>query len=151
MDLPKVGGSASAFTPQTRGAEGGVRLTSGISPAEGTTSATAARRTASTAVTGLDRKESFTPVASYGRDPEYRWLRGRLEYSQIDRRWKLRYIPVDGETDDFGGSVVLAKESLAGVERGDFVEVHGKLAGRPKGDTGYAPLYEVTQIKRLGN
>ncbi|MDZ7617026.1 MAG: hypothetical protein U1E05_08480, partial [Patescibacteria group bacterium] len=46
------------------------------------------------------------PAGQYGFDPSYAWLRGRLEYSQVDRRWKLRYIPVDGNTDQYGGSVV---------------------------------------------
>ena len=86
--------------------------------------------------------------ASYGHDPNYGWLKGRLEYSNIDRRWKLRYIPIDGETDSHGGSVVLAdSELLTGFASGDFIAVQGKLGGRSS--TAFAPDYEVTRIKRL--
>ena len=79
-------------------------------------------------------------------------MRGRLEYSEIDRRWKLRYIPIDGATDEFGGSVVLSDAArLAGYERGQFVEVHGNL-GRPAADEdrGYAPEFQIREVKRLG-
>jgi len=96
------------------------------------------------------RAASFTQQSAYGYDPEYRWLRGKLEYSQIDRRWKLRYIPVDGTTDKFGGSVVIADPSvLTGHERGDFVEVRGQLGAASQGGPGYAPEYLVAQIFAL--
>ncbi len=125
MDLPPARSSASSAGLQSPRTSGGVRLASGSSG-------------------------SFTPSARYGHDPEYRWLRGKLEYSQIDRGWKLRYIPIDGQTDDYGGSVVLGKDSLgAGLERGHFVEVRGQLAGGAKPEHGYAPVYEVAEIKRL--
>jgi len=88
---------------------------------------------------------------SYGYDPEYRWLRGRLEYSQVDRRWKLRYIPIDGKSDEHGGSVIIADSAvLSGLEQGDFVEVRGQLGRRDPSKPGYAPRYQVAEIKRLG-
>ncbi|HEV7224059.1 MAG TPA: hypothetical protein VGN42_15225, partial [Pirellulales bacterium] len=43
----------------------------------------------------------------YGYSADYHALRGQLEYSLAERRWKLRYIPIDGDTDPHGGSVVL--------------------------------------------
>jgi hypothetical protein len=90
------------------------------------------------------------PPANYGFDPEYRWLRGKLEYSQIDRQWKLRYIPIDGTTDEFGGSVILPDPKvLAGCERGDFIEVQGQLGQKTAKDS-YAPPYEAAKVKRLG-
>ncbi len=89
------------------------------------------------------------PVSHYGADPSYAWLRGKLEYSQVDHRWKLRYIPVQGNTDQYGGSVVIANEAaLAGCERGEFVTVRGQITG--SGEQGFAPLYEVTALERLG-
>ncbi|MFH1918861.1 MAG: hypothetical protein ABIP48_03095, partial [Planctomycetota bacterium] len=95
------------------------------------------------------RVDLFSPRARYGHDPEYGWLKGRLEYSQIDRRWKLRYIPIDGTTDEFGGSVILSNTSLlSGYERGQFVEVHGSLGRSAQDKTpGYAPEFEVQEIK----
>jgi hypothetical protein len=77
-------------------------------------------------------------------------LHGKLEYSQADRRWKLRYIPIDSEMDGYGGSVVLSNEAaLAGFERGDMVEVRGKVKPQDPPQRGFSPLYEVTEIQRL--
>ena len=96
--------------------------------------------------------DSSSSRARYGYDPQYRWLRGRLEYSGIDHRWKLRYIPVEGTTDDYGGSVVLSDVSrLSGYERGEFVEVRGALGNPAEDDLGYAPEFQIHQIERLGS
>ncbi|MEA1951184.1 MAG: hypothetical protein U9N87_07355 [Planctomycetota bacterium] len=71
----------------------------------------------------------FKDASRYGHAGDHDWLKGRLEYSQAQRRWKLRYIPIDGQTDQYGGSVILRKSSLlSGFERGDYVEVNGRLA-----------------------
>jgi len=107
------------------------------------------------AAIGTPRKSHgalLSPQARYGYDPDYRWLKGRLEFSAIDCRWRLRYIPIDGTTDEFGGSVVVSEGSLPdGYERGEFVEVRGALgASAPNDDTTYAPEFEVRQIARLG-
>jgi hypothetical protein len=88
----------------------------------------------------------------YGYDPQYGWLRGKLEFSESDRQWKLRYIPIDGATDNYGGSVILADTPLlSGYERGDFVEVAGKLISASSEKRGYAPKYQVSQLQRLAN
>lgn len=90
------------------------------------------------------------PDSRYGYDPNYQWLRGKLEYSQIDKAWRLRYIPVDGTTDSYGGSVVLAETpKLSGVERGQFLKVQGRLLPPAPGGKTYAAGYEVSQIERL--
>ena len=62
----------------------------------------------------------------FGWADDYSRLRGQLEYLEGDRCWKLRYIPIDRKTDDFGGSVVIKdSKSISGFERGDFVEIQG--------------------------
>ena len=135
-DLPPARQLTSAARGQSASRAAGVRPVSGSDGPNDSAEVTAA--------------VDFTSQGGYGHDPDYSRLRGKLEYSQIDRRWKLRYIPVDGTTDRFGGSVVLSDPKvLTGCERGDFVEVQGRLG--PKGaDDGYAPTYEVTRIKRVG-
>ncbi len=136
MDLPPSRTSASATSSN------GVRLAS-------TSSTARASKPASKAVPATT--DSFTSSAKYGHDPDYRWLKGKLEYSQIDRSWKLRYIPVEGKGDNYGGSVVLDEKSLgSGLERGHFVEVHGRVAAGTKPEGSYAPVYEVAELKRLG-
>jgi hypothetical protein len=135
LDLPRASGGADA----TRGAAASgnadsVQLASG---ADSLPSATAAKAADSSA------------TALYGYDPNYAWLRGKLEYSQVDRQWKLRYIPVEGDNDDYGGSVVLSNSAaLSGYERGDLVEVHGRVQSQ-QAKKGFAPLYEVADIKPL--
>ena len=93
-----------------------------------------------------DRTGASGSRLPYAYDPAYTWLRGKLEYSQRDRRWKLRYIPVDGSTDQYGGSVVLTNpQKLDGFEPGEFVEVQGALAGRV-GREPFAPGYRIERI-----
>ncbi len=132
VNLPKVDGAAAS----------GFR----------TVSATEAGDSAGAVVPAVAEQPAgtFAPAAGqYGFDPSYAWLRGKLEYSQVDRRWKLRYIPLDGPTDEYGGSVVIANEAaLAGCERSDFVAVRGRVTRSHSGH-GFAPLYEVTALERL--
>jgi hypothetical protein len=89
--------------------------------------------------------------ANYAHDPEYRSLRGRLEYSQVEQRWKLRYIPSGGGGDSYGGSLAISNPSvLIGYERGDWVEVRGTVGSESAAGTGAAPQYEVVAIQRVG-
>ena len=86
----------------------------------------------------------------FGWADDYSRLRGQLEYLESDRAWKLRYIPIDRKTDDFGGSVVIEDPaSISGFERGDFVEVRGRIAENPEDGTDFAPIYQVTSIRSL--
>jgi|GEM_PF-5656357 len=87
------------------------------------------------------------PLSGYADD--YAWLRGQLDFSAIDRRWKVRYIPIDGATDRFGGSVQLVDHAeLSNFKSGDWVEVRGRLGRTTAADRGYAPPYEVRKIER---
>jgi len=91
-----------------------------------------------------------TSLGRFGWADDYSRLRGQLEYRESDRHWKLRYIPFDGQTDDFGGSVVIEDPaSLSGYERGDFVEIHGCIAKPAAEGADFAPLYHVAEIRRL--
>ncbi len=75
-------------------------------------------------------------------------LRGRLEYSQSSRQWKLRYIPIDGATDSYGGSVILpSSPALSAFKAGDLVAVRGSLAGQTVATRDYSPLYELESIE----
>ena len=148
-DLPEASTPASRAKTQSGPDSEGFRLVSGTEESDGPAEVTAATGSSSDEGHGA-RTATFAPQTSYGRAPDYGWLRGKLEYSQIDRHWKLRYIPVEGKTDEFGGSVVFADTAaLAGLERGDFVEVRGQL-GQKDPKNGFAPTYEVAQAERLG-
>jgi hypothetical protein len=99
----------------------------------------------------MEGRQTFRPVggARFGYDPQYTWLKGRLERSQVDQRWKLPYIPIDGTTDRYGGSVVLNGEQLAGLKPHDYVVVRGQLAAEPQVVGSYAPVYNIEQIEPL--
>jgi hypothetical protein len=85
----------------------------------------------------------------FGYDPEYRSLQGRLEFSESESRWKLRYIPIDGQTDKYGGSVVLSDSpQLDGFEPGDFVTVEGTVGKKDPRSRGFAPNYQLDRILR---
>ena len=86
----------------------------------------------------------------YGFDPQYEWLRGRLEYSHSRRQWKLRYIPIDGQTDMFGGSVIIANPgALNDAQPGDLVEAHGVIVGDAKPSRGFSPGYQLSTLVKL--
>ena len=75
--------------------------------------------------------------ATYGYDANYAWLQGQLEYSDATKQWKLRYVPVSGPTDKYGGSVVLAPSpALAGLQGRRFRIGQGKSC-RQQPDTGF--------------
>jgi hypothetical protein len=66
--------------------------------------------------------------AVYGRDPEFRWLLGRLERIEgHGGQWRLRYATLD-TWDERGTSVVLEPDVRLGEYRdGDFVYVRGEV------------------------
>lgn len=151
MDLPD--GRTVPESTETLPPQSGVQLASATAEADG--QATEVRFASLETPVAIDSPldnaaETADENARYGYDSQYGWLRGKLEYSPVKKRWKLRYIPIDGATDEYGGSVVLSDASvLGGCERGDFVEVRGQPAGREDGPTGVAPEYDVSSLKRL--
>ncbi|MGE0606157.1 MAG: hypothetical protein AB7O62_03450 [Pirellulales bacterium] len=119
-------------------------------PNSGMRSALSNTPTAAATSTSTPTSPSATIRSRYGYDANYNWLKGQLEYSKAARRWKLRYIPLDGETDPHGGSVVLADSPLlASFEPGDYVLVDGRIDGRndPSEKT-FSPLYQVARIDK---
>jgi hypothetical protein len=95
------------------------------------------------------RTSSGVPAARYNYDRAYRTLSGKLEYSRADDRWKLRYIPIDGETDDYGGSVVLAGAGqLDDFQPGEFVTVSGSIEQSNGDGRSFAPSFRVDRMER---
>ncbi len=89
-------------------------------------------------------------AARYFHSPDYSQLSGKLEYSASQGQWKLRYIPIDGQTDRFGGSVILGNvPKNADLKAGDWVQVQGQITGANQSPTGFAPSYQSRTIKRL--
>jgi len=87
------------------------------------------------------------PGLSYGYDPAYTALRGKLDYSVTTRLWRLRYLPPDGPIDEYGGSVVIGDGGqVSGFEPGDFVAVQGTISPPAAGSN--SATYAVSRIKR---
>jgi hypothetical protein len=100
-------------------------------------------------------RASFEPVVgsassgTFSHAADYQTLRGKLEYSASLKQWKLRYIPIDGRTDRYGGSVILPDSpDLAGFKPGDLVEVRGAMPATRISSSGFAPQYAPTSIQR---
>jgi hypothetical protein len=146
--LPELGD----FPRPTAVTNGGFRANTSP-PAARATNATAAAQ-----APGAKPPQPASPVASstpstnvpgYGYDEKYQRLQGKLEFSQSQQRWKLRYIPIDGETDTFGGSVVLPEsEKLNGFTAGDFVVVQGRLNTARGPADGFSPPYLIERVAR---
>lgn len=92
---------------------------------------------------------SEPPVAGFGYDPQYRWLKGKLEFSQATQTWRLRYIPADGASDNYGGSVILSDASrLGGLKAGDLVYAEGTPGGAGATAGSFAPMYALARIAK---
>lgn len=88
------------------------------------------------------------PLTNYGYDSQYHWLKGKLEYSQSTNTWRLRYIPPDGATDNYGGSVVLSDASkLNGLHPGDLVYAQGTPGAASGSQGSFAPLYNLCKFR----
>ncbi len=148
-DLPAQTSSvASAEIPA--GDERGATEAGASDPAEGVVQAPWSEPAGSPVAQAVAPAAAAFSSASqpYGYEPSYAALRGRLEYSQSARQWKLRYIPIDGTTDQFGGSVLLPDSAkLEGFKPGDFVLAHGAIAAASPSSRGFSPRYELSQIE----
>ena len=79
----------------------------------------------------MEGRQTYRPVTGgrYGYDPQYTWLKGRLERSKSTAVEAAVY-PDGPATDRYGGSVVLDGEQVAGLKAHEFVMVRGQLASR---------------------
>ena len=99
-------------------------------------------------VAGGDGSSAAARQTNYAQEPEFQSLRGRLEYSQIDRAWKLRLDPSEGVATE---TVLIANPTvLVGYERGDRIQSRGRLSLPDSAAQGSAPRYEVVDIQRVG-
>lgn len=142
-------GGASGTRAAALGAASGTRGTALQEitelPASGNSASVAASRTVETRSSTATSHTAAS--ADYSHDPQYRWLRGKLEYSASQRQWKLRYIPIDGATDDYGGSVVLDDSpELEKARPGQVVTVYGQVSGENATTGGFSPAYRIERI-----
>ena len=113
---------------------------------------------ATTPVTGQNVTVRREPVAEnpprksrYGHSKDYTSLRGQLEYSASNRVWRIRYIPIHGQQDAYGGEFVLSdRAKLEAFQSGDYVTIEGAIvaAAASTGNTG-RPQYAPHQVSRL--
>jgi hypothetical protein len=108
------------------------------------------RGTSNNQAHGTEGEPASAGSTNYAYHADYQWLKGKLEYSPASRRWKLRYIPLDGNTDGFGGSVILGNPpQLTGFNPGDWVLVRGQVTADPADAGGFSPPYELASVERV--
>jgi len=91
-------------------------------------------------------------MARYGHAKDYTSLRGQLEYDASNRVWKIRYIPIHGQQDAYGGQFVLTDRSkLEAFQAGDYVTIEGAIvaANAATDNTGSGPLYAPHRVAPL--
>jgi hypothetical protein len=90
--------------------------------------------------------------SKYGYQSEYNWITGKLERSATSGEWKLRYIPIDGDTDQNGGSVLIANpELLDQFQPGDFVRLEGSMVAATNASGAHAPTYRIENVDAIGD
>lgn len=88
----------------------------------------------------------------FGFDPQYSWLRGKLERSSTTGQWQLRYIPLNASRDQFGGAVLIANPQVLGaLNDGDYVAVHGRMELVQLGSGASVASFTVTVLQRQQN
>jgi hypothetical protein len=95
------------------------------------------------------RRRSFvdlTAAPCFGHAPDYRWVSGQVEHSQIRKEWRLRYTSAD-ETDHYGGRLVLVENEHVGyLSDGQYVRVEGHLVD-PNTPPGCPGVYRVEAFR----
>ncbi len=145
--LPELGD----FPRPSAATNGGFRANNSppSTPVTSATSSTGAQGVAATQVSAAASATPNTTAPGYGYDEKYQRLQGKLEFSPSQQRWKLRYIPIDGETDTYGGSVVLPEiDKLQGFAAGDLVVVQGRLNTSRAATDGFSPPYLIERLSR---
>ena len=85
----------------------------------------------------------------FGFDPQYSWLRGKLEQSPATGQWQLHYVPVQGTKDQFGGAISIANPQVLGnLQNGDYVAVQGQLQMLQIGNQTNVPQYAISVLQR---
>lgn len=92
------------------------------------------------------QRNLFTKPASHA--PDYSWIVGRLEYSQIEGGfWAIDY---QDATDKFGGKFVLGRDlRLEGFAPGDLVKITGQIAQNQVSIYQAGTLYQIESIQKL--
>lgn len=82
----------------------------------------------------------------YGHAPDYSSLTGELQYSHVQKAWRLRYAPLS-EEDRYGGSVTLAvaDELLGQLRAGQTVRIDGRLIDPESFQP--SPTYRVSRLQ----
>lgn len=89
------------------------------------------------------------PAASYGFDPEYRWLRGHLAYTPTTGQWYVQYVAPGMPADSFGGTVPIANPQVLGpLQPGELVAVEGRVEMLQLDATSVTPAYTITVLQR---
>lgn len=80
---------------------------------------------------------------------QYRWLRGVIEYDDLEKSWNITYNATPDKSDKFGGNIVLVDQGqLSRFKNGDVVLIDGRIDGSRQDKMG-KPFYLVERAQRL--
>lgn len=89
------------------------------------------------------------PADRFGFEPQYRWLRGQLQYTPTTGQWYLRYISPDRSPDSLGGSVPITNPNVLGnLQPGEYVSVEGRLEMIQLDAQSVIPSYTISVLQR---
>jgi hypothetical protein len=89
------------------------------------------------------------PAERFGYEPQYRWLRGQLQYTPTTGQWYLRYISPEGTPDSLGGSVPITNPYVLGnLQPGEYVSVEGRLDMLQLDAQSVIPAYTISVLQR---
>lgn len=88
--------------------------------------------------------------SGYGHSPDYSWVMGRLEHSNLEGGfWMIRYQARDDKPDEYGGHFVLRFHGKppAAMKDGAMVAIHGAVAKDVMGIQMAGTYYNVQRIQ----
>ena len=88
-------------------------------------------------------------VERFGYEPQYRWMRGQLQFTPTTGQWYLRYLPPDASPDSLGGSVPITNPQVLGsLQPGEYVSVEGRLEMLQLDAQSVIPAYTISVLQR---
>ncbi|MBW3538981.1 MAG: hypothetical protein KY476_01800 [Planctomycetes bacterium] len=83
----------------------------------------------------------------YAHDPEYRWLRGVVDYDRTNETWNIIYDLEPAASDRWGGTLTLVDDPLlARLRDGDVVLIEGRVDASTRDRTGRKPRYRIEHL-----
>ena len=93
-------------------------------------------------------RTSQTSAKPYGHDPQFRWLKGVVEYDENSQIWVIMYDDNPKPSDQLGGELMLGNhKSLGQLQSGDKVIIEGMFDDSETDSRG-KPVYQIQRLQK---